>query len=247
MLNLKCTVFYISRKRITVVLFGVLLFLYPFIARASECYPVADQNSPQYMIGYGDLLYGQSENRNYQHAIPVKVDGYKRGWLTKSGAGDTLKKTDLGVMQSVGSVFNGILFPITPSEIRYTDRQQIQTCRIQIRSDQLAAMTSSRIPEQGQFWIYQTRAKFYEKPSSDYPIRISAVDEFLTGCIRVAEQFQLKSYPEECVATTWFWSSHWVNDRPQPLKPKPAQVDRKAVNKLLESLEGDIFGQVRAY
>ena len=156
------------------------------------------------------------------------------------------KNTGLGATQSVGSVFNGLLYPITPTEVRYIDRQQKQTCRVQIRRDQLASKTGASIPEQGQFWIYQVQDKYYAKPSSEYPIQISEVDEFLTGCIRGSEQFLLKTFPQDCVATTWFWSTHWVNDRKQPLSAKPAQVDRKAVNQLLESLEGDIFGQVVA-
>ncbi|WP_419534284.1 hypothetical protein [Endozoicomonas sp.] len=107
-------------------------------------------------------------------------------------------------------------------------------------------MNKDKVPRNSQFWLYQTQNKYSNKPAGSYPILMSDVDEFLTGCIEQAEQFGLKSFARECVATTWNWSSHWVNDRLHPLKTKPAQIQRQQVDKLLENLEGNLYEQVRS-
>lgn len=230
---------------------GILaaLLTAPMSIQANECFPAFDNTKHQYLIGYGSLLYEQarvSKNAELEPEIPIWVDGFRRGWLTRTRQDNNVKVTELGVIPFVGGRFNGVLISMPANKIKSIDRHQKLTCRVLINPAQLTSMNQEKIPDNSQFWLYQTQNKYSNKPAGSYPILMSDVDEFLTGCIEQAERFQLKSFASECVATTWNWSSHWVNDRLHPLKAKPAQIRRQQVNTLLENLEGSLYQHVRA-
>ena len=226
---------------------SVLLLTAPSVL-ANSCFPPPDKSVPQYVVGYGSLLYEQvaSPGRvTSEPAIPVWVYGFRRGWLSRTRQDNFVRLTELGVVPFVGGRFNGVLIGVPPTGIRVIDRQQPQACRVQISSTQLEAMNNVEIPSSGQFWIYQTQVKYINKPAGSYPILMSEVDQFLTGCIEQGQRFDLKSFASDCVATTWNWSVHWVNDRYHPLKGRPTQVRGQKVDQLLESLEGPLFERVR--
>ena len=226
---------------------SVLLLTAPSVL-ASSCFPSPDKSVPQYVVGYGSLLHEQvtsSGRAASAPAIPVWVDGFRRGWLSRTHQDNFVRLTELGVVPFVGGRFNGVLIDVPPTGIRVIDRQQPQACRVQISSTQLEAMNNVEIPSSGQFWIYQTQVKYINKPAGSYPILMSEVDQFLTGCIEQGQRFDLKSFASDCVATTWNWSVHWVNDRYHPLKGRPTQVRGQKVDQLLESLEGPLFERVR--
>ena len=215
---------------------------------ANTCFPPPDKSVPQYVVGYGSLLHEQvtsSGRAASAPAIPVWVYGFRRGWLSRTHQDNFVRLTELGVVPFVGGRFNGVLIGVPPTGISLIDRQQPQACRVPISSTQLAAMNNAEMPSSGQFWIYQTQAKYINKPAGSYPILMSEVDQFLTGCIEQGQRFDLTSFASDCVATTWNWSVHWVNDRYHPLKGKPTQVRGQQVDQLLESLEGPLFERVR--
>lgn len=226
---------------------SVLLLTAPSVL-ANSCFPPPDKSVPQYVVGYGSLLYEQAASPGRvtsEPAIPIWVYGFRRGWLSRTRQDNFVRLTELGVVPFVGGRFNGVLIGVPPTGIRVIDRQQPQACRVQISSTQLEAMNSAEIPSSGQFWIYQTRVKYINKPAGSYPILMSEVDQFLTGCIEQGQRFDLKSFASDCVATTWNWSVHWVNDRYHPLKGRPTQVRGQKVDQLLDSLEGPLFERVR--
>lgn len=219
------------------------------LSMANDCFPPFDKTKPQYIVGYGSLLYEQARkltNVGFEPEVPVWVDGFRRGWLTRTHQDNNVKVTELGVIPLVGGRFNGVLISMPTNKIKSIDRQQKLMCRVLVNSGQLTPMNNEKIPKDGQFWLYQTQNKYSAKPAGSYPILMSDVDEYLTGCIEQSERFKLKSFAQECVATTWNWSSHWVNDRLHPLKAKPAQIQRQQVDKLLDSLEGNLYEQVRS-
>ena len=225
-----------------------VLCMAPVVSMANECFPVFDKAKSQYIVGYGNLLYEQARNTTnigFKPEVPVWVDGFRRGWQTRTRQDNNIKVTELGVIPLVGGRFNGVLISMPANKIKSIDREQKLTCRVLVNPEQLTPMNNGEIPENSQFWLYQTQNKYSHRPAGSYPILMSDVDEFLTGCIEQADQFGLKSFASECVATTWYWSSHWVNDRLHPLKTKPAQIQRLQVDKLLENLEGDLYEQVR--
>ncbi|WBA81348.1 hypothetical protein [Endozoicomonas sp. GU-1] len=226
-----------------------ILCIAPVISMANECFPEFDKAKSQYIVGYGSLLYEQarkSTNIGFKPEVPVWVDGFRRGWQTRTRQDNTIKVTELGVISLVGGRFNGVLISMPTNKIKSIDRQQQLTCRVLVNPGRLTSMSNVNIPENSQFWLYQTQNKYSNKPAGSYPILMSDVDEFLTGCLEQADRFGLESFARECVTTTWNWSSHWVNDRLHPLKAKPAQIQRLQVDKLLENLEGDLYEQVRS-
>ena len=227
---------------------SVLLFIAPSDVLASACFPPLDKTSPQYIVGYGSLLYEQvitPTKATSGPAIPVWVYGFRRGWLTRTHQDSFVRLTELGVVPFIGGRFNGVLVSMPTAGIKAIDRHQPQACRVQINPTQLAAMNNAAIPSIGQFWIYQTQVKYIHKPAGSYPILMSEVDQFLTGCIEQGQRFKVKSFASDCVATTWNWSIHWVNDRYHPLKGRLTQVRGQKVDQLLESLEGPLFERVR--
>ncbi|USE36037.1 hypothetical protein [Endozoicomonas sp. SCSIO W0465] len=226
-----------------------ILCLTPVTSMANECFPALDKAKSQYIVGYGNLLYeqsGKSTEVGFQSEVPVWVDGFRRGWQTRTRQENNVKVTELGVIPLVGGRFNGVLISLPVNKIKSIDRQQKLTCRVPVNPAQLTSMNNEKIPGNSQFWLYQTQNKYCNKPAGSYPILMSDVDEFLTGCIEQADRFGLKSFARECVATTWDWSSHWVNDRQHPLKTKPAQIRRQQVDQLLETLEGNLYEQVQS-
>lgn len=222
---------------------SVVLLTAPSVL-ANTCFPPPDKSVPQYVVGYGSLLYEQVARADPGPAMPVWVYGFRRGWLSRTHQDNFVRLTELGAVPFIGARFNGVLIGVPPTGIRVIDRQQPQACRVQISSSQLEAMNNVGVPSSGQFWIYQTQVKYINKPAGSYPILMSEVDQFLTGCIEQGQRFDLKSFAADCVATTWNWSVHWVNDRYHPLKGRPTQVRGQQVDQLLESLE-PLFERVR--
>ncbi|MFK0571551.1 hypothetical protein [Endozoicomonas sp.] len=226
-----------------------MLFTVPSLSMANECLPPFDNVKHQYIVGYGNMHYEPaitSTSVGFEPGVPVWVDGFRRGWLTRTSHANHIKVTDLGVIPLVGGRFNGVLIAMPANMLKSMDRQQKRTCRVLVNPRQLTPMNNEEMPKDSQFWLYQTQNKYHDRPAGSYPIVMSDVDEFLTGCIEQSERFGLKSFAQECVATTWNWSSHWVNDRLHPLKVKPAQIRRQQVDVLLGSLEGNLYEQIRA-
>ena len=221
----------------------------PLTAASNECFPALDNNKPQYIVGYGDLIY-QDANKitsiAFRSELPVKVNGFGRGWQMRTRLDNNIKVTRLGVTSQAGDYFNGVLIAMPANGIKSLDRQHKLTCRVEVKPAQLSSLTNNKIPESGQFWLYQTQHRHVFKPAGSYPILMSDVDEFLTGCIAQGDKFGLPSFAQDCISTTSNWSSHWVNDRARPTKVKPAQIKLQRVDKLLEGLEGNLYEQVRS-
>jgi len=238
----------VSWPEVLAPVLAVALFVAPPVVLADSCFPALDKTLPQYVVGYGSLLHEQvvaPSNISLGPEIPVWVYGFRRGWLTRARQDSFVRLTELGVVPFVGGRFNGVLMAMSARRIKGIDRHQPQTCRVQINPSQLVAMNDAAIPSGAQFWIYQTRVKYINKPAGSYPILMSEVDQFLTGCIEQGQQFKVKSFAADCVASTWNWSVHWVNDRYYPLKGGPTQVKSHQIDQLLESLEGPLFERVR--
>ena len=217
--------------------------------KEQTCLPELDDKQPQYVVSHSGLLYGAIRQNKLDNikapALPVMVQNYKRGWIARSKP-DGVKVTHLGVTPEAGKHFNGLLLTLAPGTVKKLDRAAPLYCRALIPRENLSSMTSMPIPEKGQFWIYLTKPKLTKTPAANYPILQSEVDEFLTGCIEQGERFKIEDYAEQCIKTTEGWSVHWSNDRVRPVSGKPVQTKPKAVDKLLEKLEGNLYENVRA-
>ncbi len=238
----------VSWPEVLVSVLGALLSAVSPVVSADTCFPALDKAVPQYVVGYGSLLHEQvvaPARISLELEIPVWVYGFRRGWLTRTHEGSFVRLTELGVVPFIGGRFNGVLIAMSAGRVKEIDRHQGRACRVPVNPTQLESMNGEEIPSVGQFWIYQTRVKYINKPAGSYPILMSEVDEFLTGCIEQGLHLEVKSFAAECVATTWNWSVHWVNDRYHPLKGRLVQAQSRTVDQLLETLEGPLFERVR--
>ncbi len=223
--------------------------LTPTVTLASQCYPTPDSNRPQYLVGYGSLLYEEARAAKTEKGkvvLPVWVDNHKRGWFVRSKPG-SLQHTRLGVAPSDGERFNGILISLPPGKLKYLDRQAYQECRMKIDRAMLSSMNDKNIPENGDIWVYQVQKKYQAGPVGEYQILQSNVDVFLTGCIEQADRFSIKNFADLCMTSTNDWSTQWANDRRRPFDKKIVKTKNRQVNQLLEKHLGSIYDTVKAY
>ena len=227
---------------------GSVLFIPETKALDRDCFPVLDEKLPQYVVAYGrnmhEGLREKKMKKKYNSQLPVWVSGYQRGWMTR--VKDEGKYTTLGVTPENGKLLNGILVEATPGMINTNDRTEHRMCRTRLDRKAITSMTGQIIPSKGEYWIYTTQKAAREQPAGKFPILMSEVDEFLTGCIEQAKQFNLTNFPEQCIDTTDFWSKHWNNDRERPLTGRLVQVKRSKVDDLLSKLKGGLYENVRS-
>ena len=233
---------------VTLLLRSVLaLCALPEMSVASDCFPKPDNDKPQYLVAYGSFLYEKtrkSSSLQMKRDTPVWVEGYKRGWITQS-APETPKMTRLGVVASSGDRFNGVVVSLKSGQITSLDSDDKSVCRIKIAVTSLLPMNSSKIKDDGEYWIYATRKKQQQEPVVNYPIYQSQVDEFLTGCIEQAKRFELSDFADQCMQNTSGWNSSWVNDRMRPILGKLVQGKKTQVDDLLMKYQKENFGPVR--
>ncbi|UYM18440.1 hypothetical protein [Endozoicomonas euniceicola] len=233
---------------VSLLAIGSLLFTPETSAMDTDCFPVLDEKQPQYVVAYGQYMHEglreQKIKKKYNSQLPVWISGYQRGWMTRIK--DEGKYTTLGVAPEAGKLLNGILVEVRPGIINTHDRTERRMCRTRLDRKSISSMTGQVIPSKGEFWIYTTKKASRLQPAGKFPILMSEVDEFLTGCIEQAEQFNLTNFPEQCIDTTDFWSKHWTNDRERPLTGRLVQVKRRKVDSLLSKLKGGLYENVRA-
>lgn len=233
---------------VTFLLRAVLVVcLSPALSVASDCFPRPDKNKPQYLVAYGSYLYEETRKNSSLQMMrdtPVWVEGYKRGWMAQNTP-ETINMIRLGVAVAPGERFNGVVVSLKSGQITSLDSDDKSACRMKIATRNLLPMTSSKVKDDGEYWIYVTRKKQQQEPVANYPIYQSMVDEFLTGCFEQAERFKLPDFADQCMQTTYGWSSSWVNDRVRPVKSKLVQGRKKQVDALLMKYQKEYFDPIR--
>ncbi|PJE79000.1 hypothetical protein CI610_02034 [invertebrate metagenome] len=213
-------------------------------------YPKIDEQVPQYIIGFGNLMYSYSRDRilsKSKFILPVLVYGYQRSWVARSRP-DGVSMTRLGVVPTKEKFFNGLLVALPVSSLKKLDlSSQSEVSRVLVdRGSLKSLLIGQKIPETGQFWMYQVRETYRKPPARGYPIMQSRVDEFLSGCLDVSDRFKLTDFKYQCLQTTNNWSEHWGNDRRRPLKePVYRDIYYKKVDDLLERLGNNFYEKVR--
>ena len=228
---------------------GILLFISSYSrAMDTNCLPVLDKNKSQYVVVYGrymlESLRSEALKRKANKQLPVWVSGFKRGWITRISSEG--KYTQLGAVPQSGAMLNAVLVRTDADTVNYYDRKEAHNCRTRLDPESVTSMTGQILPTKIEFWIYTTKKGSMYRPSSKYPILLSDVDEFLTGCIEQAKQFNLTNFPEECIESTDYWSRHWVNDRDRPVRGRLVQVNRSKVDDLLEKIKGGLYEDIRS-
>lgn len=166
---------------------------------ASECHPHLNLNQPQFMIGYGSLISEKSKRNTIADVgpnIPVNIIGYERVWNMRA---PQKKVTFLGVSKNPSKSFNGIIFSLTPEQIKSFDKREIGYCREKVSISDIKILSKHKMIK-GDYWIYipeEHCTSPYDK--ENYPIANYYQEIFLSGCQEIENKFHLKEYFQGCL------------------------------------------------
>lgn len=214
----------------------------------AACDGPVDASRPQYIVGYGSLMQDESRSRTSPRAgpaHPIELAGYRRGWFAR-GSSVGFSTTFLGVVQDRASRLNAVVYKVDADEVAATDRRERSYCRAAVPVAQIAPLGADfSLPGNAQAWIYVSRGPNVSLPDAKYPIVQSYVDVFIVGCLEQEARYGVAGFARECVATTYGWSAHWVNDRIYPRRPFVYQPYAREVDGLLAKELPRIFNQIR--
>lgn len=234
------------------IFISILSLLFTTFAWADNisCHPPINPNIPQYMVGYGSLMQNESKKRtdpNSGISIPVLVTGYQRAWITPEKVTfDNFGFTALGVRIDSKATFNGVIFNLSSEAMGAYDNRELGYCRVAINPDNIKILTKDLTLPSGQFWLYVNDPKNSAVPTKKYPIVESYVDTFISGCLELANKYQLSNFAQQCINTTADWSFFWVNDRVYPRRPYIMQPQAKSIDSLLIQILPEYVKQMKA-
>ncbi len=167
-----------------------------------------------YIFGYGSLICADSRSRTgvTGSALPIEIKGIARRWSVHSPEWNA---TAVGAHLSPESLCNGVYFPVDGDNLARFDQREMGYQRINIEWSSVTALTDVPLPTQGTLWAYV--GDNHGEPTSERPITQSYLDVILNGCFDYGLDFAAKF-----TELTQQWQ-HLVNDRHQPLYPRPLQ------------------------
>jgi hypothetical protein len=214
----------------------------------ATCHAAPDADKLQYIVGYGSLMQDESRKRTSPQAgpaHPVEVTGYARGWFAR---GDPLgfSTTYLGVTTESGASVNAVIYRVEANELAATDRREASYCRHGVPLAALRTLEKDPfLTSNAQAWIYVNKPGAIAVPSAKFPIVQSYVDIFVSGCLEQEQRFELQGFARQCLATTRYWSEHWVNDRIYPRRPFIHQPKARQIDSLLSQQLPEYFARIR--
>jgi cation transport regulator ChaC len=214
---------------------------------AMDCRLKIDKLQSQYLVGYGSLMNSASARRTSKFLgkeLPIWLRGYQRGFYLNSSKMKmaTLSATFLSIVPARSSRLNGVAIKLTKADAIYSfDRRERAYCRVNVKR-QIKSYTGAALPA-GQYWAYVGAKEYF--PSEKYPIVQSYVDLFVSGCLRIQQQYKLPDFASQCVRTTSGWSRHWVNDRIFPRRPWIYQPKAFEIDRLLKKNVPAQFSHIR--
>jgi len=200
-----------------------------------------------YIFGYGSLIEEASRLRSTPKAniaIPAKVNGFKRGWFSRTGASG-LSTTFLGCTNDSNSRSNGVIYEVSEEDLKLTDSREKGYKRIKINFEDIT-FYSEQINENSAVWIYvnhfpNSKIPTSSFPSKEFPIVQSYVDMCIEGCLEMENLYpkaKEKNFAIEFINSTFYWSKFWVNDRIYPRRPFIYRPNAYKIDALLkENLE----------
>ncbi|MEA5470594.1 hypothetical protein [Spirulina sp. 06S082] len=200
------------------------------------CKPQIDPAKPQYIVAYGSLMAKASRNSTISEtqATPIWIDGFERGWFYRSSVySHTAPMTYLGAIAQPNAHFNAILVRIGVSVkrgIENLDRRETNYCRQRVKRDRIKPWWGAvQLGEpDAQIWIYYVQKP--QPPNVQYPIFQSYLDITLSGAIEIDPTSE---FGQQFIQTTTYWSSFWVNDRPQPERAIETPIPRIQIDRIL--------------
>ncbi|MFE5484651.1 gamma-glutamylcyclotransferase family protein [Streptomyces sp. NPDC056527] len=188
---------------------------------------VAPEPSPpltgnNYIFGYGSLMQRESRTATWpdrEQAAPAMVQGISRGWYDRVETA-SWSPTYLGAVPRKGATCNGVVFPVSPEELRAYARRESGYRPTRIRSRDITMLDGSKGSPVGTVWYFANVQQRY--PSERFPIVQSYVDVCLDGCLEIEDGYpeaRKAQFAKEFMRTTSDWQTPWFNDRIYPWRP----------------------------
>lgn len=164
------------------------------------------------IFAYGSLINAESRAKDGMsgEGNPVKVVGIRRGW---NQAISNPRVTALGVSENADSWCNGILVPLTKSELSGFDKREGAGGYKRIRLEEGRIISLQKEFSGEKIWVYIGEDS--DPAASDAPIIQSYIDVIMSGCLSFGENFTKKF-----VISTHNWDMPWIDDRLDPIYPR---------------------------
>jgi hypothetical protein len=176
-------------------------------------------------LGYGSLM-NQSSREMYNNinspCLPLKVEGWKRQWLTRS---IEEKQTYVGALKSQRCVINAQAVPTAIDESllrREVDYRFVEVHPDSIQfSEKVCPGTRHKINE-CRFYICESL--LVEAPTKAFPVYQTYLDTCLAGCIEAGGIKEAQSF----MKSTYGWPSFGIiNDRDMPKYPRVGSISKE--------------------
>lgn len=194
----------------------------------------SNKDTPHIVVGYGSLL-SQKSRELYSNiksfALPVTVNGWERGWVTRSTEEE---QTYVGAYQNSHSHFNGQAFCTDIDEQLLKREKDYRFSKIRLEQlEFLPVLSDSMLDVLSNCNIYLCETLKLKLPSDQFPVNSSYIDTCLTGCFEIGGIEEAQRF----VSSTKHWPrEHKHNDRSKPRYPRAASVYKS---------ETDIFDQLQ--
>ena len=189
--------------------FALILSLLCWSQIHAACHPKADWLHPQYIVGYGSLMFEASKQKTILKSgqnYPIQLRGYQRSWLVK-GYFLSHPTTFLGVKENLLARMNAVIFQIyQPDDLSLLDLRERGYCRRKIDPQNIKILKGQK-PQNAEYWIYVPEKKVRHYPNKSFPISLYYANIFISGCLELEEKFHLPGFSQECFATTDAWSA----------------------------------------
>ncbi|HUY75390.1 MAG TPA: gamma-glutamylcyclotransferase family protein [Ktedonobacterales bacterium] len=214
------------------------------------------QTRTNYIFGYGSLIDRASRISTTPQAwaaYPVIVEGIARGWWSR-GTPIGFSTCFLAAIGATGGRCNGVIYPVSPTELEQTDAREAIYERIRIDPAKIIFLDGRRsLPDDVAVWYYSLPSGTSladNRPSAKYPIVQSYVDICLNGCFDLETLYPLaqeQGFARMFVAETRDWSRYWVNDRPHPRRPFATVPRALQIDALLNDVLPDVFPHIQIH
>ena len=184
------------------------------------------------VFGYGSLINAGSRKSTVPSATrawPIDVKGLQRSWNAPAGPGE-ISTTFVGAFEKHDSTLNGVAFFATDAEVKALIRRESGYSPKEFPLSRIRWWASRPpvLPETILVFCFAGN----RKPTQSYPIIQSYVDLCLSGCLAIDKSLSSRDFEfsRTFLRGTSEWSTHWVNDRRQPLvsyrhRPQNSRID----------------------
>ncbi len=204
-----------------------------------------------YVFGYGSLIDRTSRTRTNpgaHFAAPVIVHNVARGWWIH-GNPIGFSTCFLAVQVRQGTRCNGVVYPVTSTELAELDKREARYTRENIPAQDVVMLDGSEsLPAAARLWIYTVPDDMRVVPTPRYPIVQSYVDICLNGCLEVEAaypQAKAANYASMFITETQDWNRYWENDRIHARRPLASTPRAFQIDRLLSEHLPDVFAQIQ--